>query len=731
MAFHPSHSPPVNPRKMSVSKLIGQVLWTSLCVLCLVCAVVGEQKLVREPQDQTATVGSHVTLPCRVVNKSGSLQWTKDHFGLGEERNMPGFERYSMVGNDEEGDFGLDINPVTLDDDGTYRCQVAQGKNGDPRIISKQARLTVLVPPEPPKITQGESLTATEDQHIEIECISAGGKPPADITWIDETGGQNKKIEEGIQTITEPYPLDDKKWTTKSVLQLVPKKEHHNATFTCQAQNQAERYYQSARLKLYVKYAPKVTVSIDGPLIEGSDVRLSCFAEANPSEVTYRWYVNSHEQDETGTELVLRNISAAMHDSIVKCKVKNAVGESEDSETLFISYGPVFRQKPHSVQVEENSHLTLTCDVDGNPTPEINWFHRGTNSIVGSSANLSIIATSDKAGRYTCQATVRGFPPIEADATVILKGPPTIVSHRLQFGVPGDSVELECIAYSIPPPQKFVWMHNGQELDLSTSGDYVEMKEHIPGGIKSKLTVREAQQYNFGVYNCSVSNQYGSDTFEIILKPQKNFPLLMLLAAIIGGVAVVIFVTLVVILCQRKEKKPSANDLVDSEKQCKESDRSSNISDLKLELRTTDLDYGGHESETSESVVTRVGVPLAGPVPLYNTRLSTSDCNEPVFPPKSDGHNNNGYIPYVDYQRDYNPPPPPPAPEGVDVRYSATYGNPFLRTAPSPALPPPPPPYSSVRNGGVPRQHHQQTSPTSQYITHQPAVKRGTLATHV
>lgn len=66
-------------------------------------------------------------------------------------------------------------------------------------------------------------------------------------------------------------------------------------------------------------------------------MRLSCFAEANPSEVTYRWYVNSHEQDETGTELVLRNISAAMHDSIVKCKVKNAVGESEDSETLFIS----------------------------------------------------------------------------------------------------------------------------------------------------------------------------------------------------------------------------------------------------------------------------------------------------------------------------------------------------------------------------------------------------------
>lgn len=61
-----------------------------------------------EPQDQTAVVGSKVTLPCRVIGKSGILQWTKDDFGLGTHRNLSGFERYSMVGSDEEGnDFDL------------------------------------------------------------------------------------------------------------------------------------------------------------------------------------------------------------------------------------------------------------------------------------------------------------------------------------------------------------------------------------------------------------------------------------------------------------------------------------------------------------------------------------------------------------------------------------------------------------------------------------------------
>ena len=77
-----------------------------------------------------------------------------------------------------------------------------------------------------------------------------------------------------------------------------------------------------------------------------------------------------------------------------------------------------------------------------------------------------------------------------------------------------------------------------------------------------------------------------------------------------------------------------------------------------------------------------------------------------------DGHNNNGYVPYVDYSRDYNPPLgrnslysgglvaaagggvmvgggiSPQYLNNVDPRYSATYGNPYLRTSNS-SLPPP------------------------------------------
>ena len=41
----------------------------------------------------------------RVVRKVGHLQWTKDGFGLGTDRDLHGFSRYQMIGSDDEGNF--------------------------------------------------------------------------------------------------------------------------------------------------------------------------------------------------------------------------------------------------------------------------------------------------------------------------------------------------------------------------------------------------------------------------------------------------------------------------------------------------------------------------------------------------------------------------------------------------------------------------------------------------
>lgn len=65
-----------------------------------------------------------------------------------------------------------------------------------------------------------------------------------------------------------------------------------------------------------------------------------------------------------------------------------------------------------------------------------------------------------------------GFPEIGAEATVYLKGPPTIISHKTQFGIPGDNVRLECSAFSIPTPQKVVWSFKGEDVGADNHQDY-------------------------------------------------------------------------------------------------------------------------------------------------------------------------------------------------------------------------------------------------------------------
>jgi hypothetical protein len=141
--------------------------------------------------------------------------------------------------------------------------------------------------------------------------------------------------------------------------------------------------------------------------------------------------------------------------------------------------------------------------------------------VVGTSANLTLDVDADTAGRYYCKASVMGFPEVGSEASVYLKGPPTIISHRTQFGIQGDNVRLECVAFSIPKPEHVMWTYRGNEVDADDK-DYTILEDPLPEGIKSTLVIRESQQQHFGAYNCSVTNPYGSDVVEINLKPQSK-----------------------------------------------------------------------------------------------------------------------------------------------------------------------------------------------------------------
>ncbi|KAG5684445.1 hypothetical protein PVAND_013679 [Polypedilum vanderplanki] len=753
------------------------------------------QRFAMEPQDQTAIVGSRVTLPCRVVDKTGYIQWTKNDFGLGVHRNLSGYERYSMVGSDEEGDFSLDISPVMLDDNAEYQCQVSPGANGAPAIRSRKAQITVLVPPEHPKIVKGntsiDEIVATEDREIELECVSSGGKPAAEITWID---GNGNVLTSGIEYMKN-LMTDNKRYEARSILKLIPKREHHNTTITCQALNSADRQEKTAKLKLIVKYAPKVTVSvISGALAnekipEGAEVRLACHAEANPSDLNYRWYINGETAiGDYTTEMIIHNISRKYHDAIIKCEVSNSVGKSEASQKLEIRYGPAFKGPLKNVEADEGDVVTLSCNIDGNPSPDIEWIFNPSGKTVGRSANLTLTVTNDHVGSYTCRASVMGIF-IEAEASIHLKGPPSITSAKKQFGVPGETVQIECTAFSVPKVKHILWSYNGREIN-NGEDDYAIVQDETSYGIKSTLVIHRSDTRHFGRYNCSVANDYGHDNMEILLSGIHDSQVTYVFI-VLAIILFIVMVAMISVICIKsgKRKLPPADMISEhhiTEKNFKDSDRFSNTSELKDPDRDYS-EYSGTESTATRTAINILGnghangtVPLAGPVklPNNNNHRYSGDYSDMHVATKV-GLTNNGYIPYSDYSRDYSPPnsmrtnitaslknhlisssghsplinstpvtmnstidsytlgrgnrelrqdnglptiPLSTMPNGiinqsllnnVDIRYSATYGNPYLKNSNTSPLPPPithkpytanpsvtpaPPPYNRSNN---------------------------------
>ncbi|GBP06477.1 Irregular chiasm C-roughest protein [Eumeta japonica] len=351
---------------------------------------------------------------------------------------------------------------------------------------------------------------------------------------------------------------------------------------------------------LQVKYAPAVRLYLKsniaaGRIFEGDELRLGCEAEGNPSEFTYKWYLNNQMVPGNFTnELIITNLSRKYNDNTIKCEVYNSVGKSADSKILEVSYGPRFVNKPKNVEADSGTTATLNCAVDGNPTPEIIWLHHENGRIVkvGHSPNLAVDVNERTAGVYRCRASVDGFPPTETSVIVFVKGPPKIIANSTQYGIEGSRIHVECLTFSVPKPDYFLWTFDGRELKPHDQ-DYEFLEEALSEGLtKSTLMIREGRSNHFGTYNCTVQNPYGRDTFEIYLEPYTSTAA----ACMTAVVSIAVFV----VLCRRRRrrqrrktsddvddvKKPDVTDIGkgDCGDKCN-GDRCSNLSELKLELR--------------------------------------------------------------------------------------------------------------------------------------------------
>ncbi|XP_076137439.1 nephrin [Alosa pseudoharengus] len=158
-----------------------------LCVICQcgVKSIQAQQAFLTQPRNVTVQAGAKAQLNCHVLRATGLVQWVKDGLLLGPQRNLPGFPRYSIFGDERRGEYHLLIEDVALEDDAPYECQVGQSESS-PAIISQTAWLNVQVPPLKLQIELESSETWVAGKEYSVKCMATDAKPAAEITLFKD-----------------------------------------------------------------------------------------------------------------------------------------------------------------------------------------------------------------------------------------------------------------------------------------------------------------------------------------------------------------------------------------------------------------------------------------------------------------------------------------------------------------------------------------------------------------
>ncbi len=162
-----------------------------------------------QPHDISALIGSNITIPCVITLPHGDVQWTKDGLALGFDRQLPPFPSWSIIGDENQGEFNFFIQSLKLDDEGIFACEVSPYQ--DAPALKQTAHLQALVRPERVRINNPtDPVNIRFDEMIhQIECQVDGAKPAADIKWINETGQEfpatSRTISQGIETFKSEF----------------------------------------------------------------------------------------------------------------------------------------------------------------------------------------------------------------------------------------------------------------------------------------------------------------------------------------------------------------------------------------------------------------------------------------------------------------------------------------------------------------------------------------------
>uniref|UniRef100_A0A8D0P2M9 Hemicentin-1 n=1 Tax=Sus scrofa TaxID=9823 RepID=A0A8D0P2M9_PIG len=400
----------------------------------------------------------------------------------------------------------LQISIAEKSDAGLYTC-VASNVAG---TAKKDYNLQVYI--QPTIANSGSHPTEiiiTRGKSISLEC-EVQGIPQPTVTWMKD--GRPLTKERGMEITDEGR-----------ILQLKNVHVSDTGRYVCVAMNIAgmtDRKYD-----LSVHTPPSIIGSHRTPenisVVEKNSVSLTCEASGIPlPSITWLkdgWPLNlSSSLRILSGGRTLRLMQTKIEDAgQYTCIVRNAAGEERKIFGLSVLVPPhiVGENTLEDVKVKEKQNVTLTCEVTGNPMPEITWQKDGqllkednTHHLMSGGRFLQITnAQVSHTGRYTCLASNTAGDKSKSFSLNVLVSP--TIAGVDSDGSPEDvsvilnsPTSLVCEAFSYPPAI-ITWFKNGTPLESNRN------IRILPGG--RTLQILNAQEDNAGRYSCVATNEAG------------------------------------------------------------------------------------------------------------------------------------------------------------------------------------------------------------------------------
>ncbi|XP_057580791.1 hemicentin-2 [Hippopotamus amphibius kiboko] len=401
-----------------------------------------------KPLRVTAKAGDDVTLDCEAQGSPPPLvTWTKDSRPV-----LPVTDRHRLFPSGS-----LHLAQAQVSDSGLYECTASNP-------AGSAARYYILGVQVPPQVQPGPRvLKVLVGEALDLNCVAEGNPEPW-LTWSKDGVALRGGGPEGSVHFAAIQTSDA-------------------GMYRCEASSSAG--VDTWELELRVLEPPHWGADETSGLLErvaGENASLPCPARGTPPpQVTWRKGPFSEPlRGRPGLavldegSLFLASVSPT-DSGEYECQATNEAGSASRRAKLVVHVPPSIREDGRRANVSgmAGQSLTLECDANGFPAPEITWFkdgHQipevGSHRLLDGARALHFPRIQEgDSGLYSCWAENQAGT-VQRDFNLLVLIPPSMLGAQAAqevLGLAGAGVELECRTSGVPTPQ-MEWTKDGQPV---------------------------------------------------------------------------------------------------------------------------------------------------------------------------------------------------------------------------------------------------------------------------